>query len=844
MPPPDSRVTTPAAETRSIFDDPDFAKALSRCLSPGDLRVQSPLRQSAWAGGAISLAARMLAAVPFLVVKDATESTAELKQAKRSARTAADFHLASRKLRDLVKESPRRVRDVSSLGFSRAPETAVERQPGHPLQKLFDRPSRQLSRFALWQGVCELLLDRGNALLLFEGKGTDDRYQEGEEPRAIRVFSQDNWSLETDFEGRPIGWKFNGSGGPTEFELHEIVHLAAGFVPEGKVWAERPLERAETRLALDLYALAWNKLFFEQGGEAGSTFETDKELDPRSPEAKAILEMWEARHQGVDRGHKPAILTHGLKLNRSPLGQRDMEFTKLLDSNRDAELASMGFHKAALGATEDINYAIIRDARRSVWTNVILPIAACIEEELFRALFEPVAGGQVYGIFDLSNVQELQDDVSERTTSFQTLIQAHVPYNRANEILGMGLPEEDWGDEPLVNAGLVPMKFVQDPFAGLTGGATEGESTAAPVQQIDAAKGIAEDVAAGRLPAEAAVELLVALGLSAEQAKKIVDAAEAFEPKHEPVAPAAEAQPENQKDSFDSGGTRQVPANLVRHPDHRRPTIHHATLGDLKAHEYWEKWWRAVGSAPEKKLQGRVRRYLFSMRAEVLDRVKSVAAPRSASGRRAARDLSGNDVERMLFDLDVWLDRLLKETTPAWEQAARLALGDLDQELGGISFNLSDPRWALWLETKEVKVSEINQRIRQALRAQLVEGVNAGENVTDLQKRVRLVMGAAAQPYRTLRIARTETAQAANGVRRMGMVAEGVETVQWVTSNDSVVRDSHQDFEKAGPQPIDTNWVKLSSHARGSKLDGPSDVDGHPSETVNCRCVVVAGELG
>lgn len=845
---------------RSQFDDQDFAKALRRTLDPGRIEFESALDQHAWAGGAISLAARMLAATPFAVVKDAPEMGKEI----RTAESIEGFRLARERLKLACEMSPRRIRDVSSMGVGRAPETPVERAPNHELQKLFDRPHNDLSRFALWQGACELLLDRGNALIILEGKGTDDTYEKGKVPAAIRLRSQDGWKRLSDDNGFPIGWEFTPSGRSDVqgFEDHEVIHLKAGYVPEGQVWAEMPLKRAEARLSLDLYALAWNKVFFEQGGEAGSTLETDQQMNPTSPEVRAILDMWNARHQGVGRAHKTAILTHGLKLNRSPLGQKDMEFTKLLDSNRDAELASLGFHKAALGATEDINYAIIRDARRSVWTNVILPIAACIEEELFRALFEPVAGGQVYGIFDLSNVQELQDDVSERAGAFQILMKSQVPYNRANEILGMGLPEEDWGDEPLVPVGQVPMRFAQDPFAGLAdddvplepaepaeGGGPAGANDGAENvnadaalngAQIQAAKDIVQDVVAGLLPPEAAIELLIAVGLSPERAEKIIAAALKFEPKPQPSEGEPPPQPEDEEDTpaeekaafgddFDSGQERREPRLLRLYPNRGRPLVKHASLGELQANEFWGQWWRAVGKAPEKKLRSGVRRYLHQMRAEVLDRVKAVA-----SSERAARALSDQDIEEMLFKDSEWLRRFLDVTTPAWTQAAEGALADLEGELGGVSFKLTDPAWGAWLEAKEVKVQDINDRIRQALRETLAKGVAEGENVTELQERVRQVMGAAAQPYRTLRIARTETAQAANGVRRMGMVAEGVETVQWITSSDEVVRASHQDFEAAGPQGLDVNWVDLSEHARGTSLEGPSDVNGHPSETVNC----------
>ncbi len=78
----------------------------------------------------------------------------------------------------------------------------------------------------------------------------------------------------------------------------------------------------------------------------------------------------------------------------------------------------------------------------------------------------------------------------------------------------------------------------------------------------------------------------------------------------------------------------------------------------------------------------------------------------------------------------------------------------------------------------------INATTREAIRAQLIEGVQAGEGTDTLAARVKTVF-AAARDYRATTIARTETAQAfeyANqrALRESGVVAEK----EWLTARD------------------------------------------------------------
>ena len=132
-------------------------------------------------------------------------------------------------------------------------------------------------------------------------------------------------------------------------------------------------------------------------------------------------------------------------------------------------------------------------------------------------------------------------------------------------------------------------------------------------------------------------------------------------------------------------------------------------------------------------------------------------------------------------------------------------------------------------ERAKIIAKQINDTTLDKLSSTLAEGIDAGEGIADLTKRVEGVYSEY-PTYRAETIARTETTAANNKGFTEGYRQSGVANAkEWIATNDSRTRDSHSH--------ADGEVVKLDdSFSNG--LDYPGDPSADPAETINCRCVL------
>jgi len=163
---------------------------------------------------------------------------------------------------------------------------------------------------------------------------------------------------------------------------------------------------------------------------------------------------------------------------------------------------------------------------------------------------------------------------------------------------------------------------------------------------------------------------------------------------------------------------------------------------------------------------------------------------------------------------------------------AKKAFADLEAD---IEFNFKDPNVQAFLEQRKFKFSfEVNQTTQNALRKELAEGLNAGENIKQLAERVNKVFDFAEQ-YRSVRIARTESTTAINkgileAYKQSGMGPQK----QWLTSRGENVRDWHRTMDGQTVN-IDEPFVS----GQGNALMHPGDPNAPSDEIVNCQCTML-----
>lgn len=155
---------------------------------------------------------------------------------------------------------------------------------------------------------------------------------------------------------------------------------------------------------------------------------------------------------------------------------------------------------------------------------------------------------------------------------------------------------------------------------------------------------------------------------------------------------------------------------------------------------------------------------------------------------------------------------------------AKLVLAELEV---GIAFDVLNPKVIEFIETRTGDlIKSVSNTTKEALRRTLKEGVELGESIPKLAKRIAGVYDDA-QGYRSVLIARTETLTASNnGALQSYRQSAIVSKKGWLTAGDSRVREEHA--------AMDGETVPLEEPFSNGLM--------HPSEPA-CRCCLFAASF-
>jgi len=241
---------------------------------------------------------------------------------------------------------------------------------------------------------------------------------------------------------------------------------------------------------------------------------------------------------------------------------------------------------------------------------------------------------------------------------------------------------------------------------------------------------------------------------------------------------------------------------------------------------YWQNF-NNLRTVMEEKFHSKIKRYFFEQRKIQL---------KLLSDKLGGKAIQKEMADDLLFNLEEANQKLQKAAWTFWLNAGQEAGQSIYAELGldPSDFIIQDSPAIEVLQTKLIKVTEINDITRKSLRDTLSEGLGQLESVGQLQDRVRTVFNTYEKPAtgtvsRSLTIARTETGQAMGAARDAAMDQLGVEKIAWGTAGDAEVRDSHSMNASMGA------IKRGETFPNGCRY--PCDPAGPAGEVINCRCV-------
>lgn len=200
--------------------------------------------------------------------------------------------------------------------------------------------------------------------------------------------------------------------------------------------------------------------------------------------------------------------------------------------------------------------------------------------------------------------------------------------------------------------------------------------------------------------------------------------------------------------------------------------------------------------------------------------------------------LTESDVGNLLEQLRP--ERLSAELSPFYlKRVEQWARGTLEALGASAEFDLLNPKLVEHVENLKLdRIKDlVNETTKDELRATLLEGVRAGEDIRRLSDRVGDVFEHA-DKVRARTIARTEVARSANAGQFEAQAISGmVKTRRWIGNPDERIRKEHLQLHQAtktAPVPLAEPFKIGSASAMYPGGFGVAKLD------VNCRCTTAA----
>lgn len=691
---------------------------------------------------------------------------------------------------------------------------------GYEWQELFDRPNPMTTDVELKEALAIHLKLHGECIVVKVPLDDNRRINEYERPFELYPFNGREFVHVMDKRRqRIIGWMhmIPGVRDAEAYLSHEVIQ-AKQYNPYYPARGLADHEAARTTTQTDWKTSQYQEAFFDNDATPGVVLMSEFELS--GPQRQELREAWEERHRGYRRRSRVAVLESGMKMQAMGESHKDMEYETGRRFSIEELCAIYGVPDSELSNYKNLNFATASTVKVEFFTNSIFPVCEIIEKAFYLHMMLDAGRGRYWLEFDKSAVEALVETELTKLQAAKAAQDIGTPYNEVIEKFQLGLKRQPgWGDAPLL-----------------------------PTQRFDARNyslGIVKPPATpphpgfpphpGSNPAN-----------HGEDEPKPKDGEQPDDGGKSPGSDGEPFQPASEGPTVISAPTElDVPLpdneNVWQENDERevRIRIWNETRAQIKT-QLWEQILKKTMAPNEIKFGRRYRSYLYKLRKEQLKRLEKSDLGKKAffysDGIRAGNldallELRA-DLDKVLFDKEVWDSKLKEMHRPLYGSIATDAAGQAIEELGGnFGFDLGGQGMLDALHRREEILASTNTTLRSATFRQLELGLKAGESPQQLAERVKTVFNLTGGKAMT--IARTETAGMVNTTRHEVHKQEDLEQNEWLTARDEDVRDSHAEQDGV---------VVAVGEAFPNGLIYPCQLDGPPDEVINCRCVAIPAE--
>lgn len=238
------------------------------------------------------------------------------------------------------------------------------------------------------------------------------------------------------------------SGNPSTYAADEIIHFRS-YNSESAVKGLSPLETLRRTLAEEHAAALYREKYWQNSARMNGVINRPANSPVWSDIARQRFKKeWQALYSGVENSGKTAILEDGMEFKSISFNPKDSEYLEGRKLTREECARAYHIPPPLVGILDHATYSNIESQHKSLYTDVLGPWLAMIEEDLQLQLLEDFDDTE--GVYLEFNIQEkMTGDFETQIRSLQSATgTAYMTVNEARSI--MNLPKIEGADELIV----------------------------------------------------------------------------------------------------------------------------------------------------------------------------------------------------------------------------------------------------------------------------------------------------------------------------------------------------------------------------------------------------------
>jgi len=311
-----------------------------------------------------------------------------------------------------------------------------------PLHRLLERPNNSFAWSEMMEQLTYHLDLAGNSYWSILRAGNEGLPRELWTllPQAIKIIPGREQLVEK--------YRYDYRGTIRDINSEDMLHVKTAN-PNDFLFGLPTIQAAGRAVDIDREAGNWQYSSLHNRGVSDYAIIIDPATTPEQVER--LKELHRERNAGPDNARSPLLSTRDIK----PMNQTavEMDFVNSRTKVWEEIASAMGVPLPMIGVLENATLANVETSRKIFWMDTIVPLLRKIRSQLNSQLASEFG---LYLDYDLSNVEALREDYTEKLAAAEKLFRLGVPFNRINEVLELEIGEIEGGDTGYLPAGLIP----------------------------------------------------------------------------------------------------------------------------------------------------------------------------------------------------------------------------------------------------------------------------------------------------------------------------------------------------------------------------------------------------